>query len=100
MNSRRMASTKFISEPRQVRVRFCFLFDCPYVREFHYSITSKGLTRTAKELDVVQVPGRITGDFGRIALLHHHCSVPVHHTHRSLPLKMPSLESSGGNLRL
>src|SRR5271167_1124467 len=37
----------------------------------------------------------------RIALLHHRCgSVPVHHTHQSLPSKMQSSESSGENLRL
>src|SRR6185369_9428750 len=37
----------------------------------------------------------------RIALLLQHCgSTAVHHTHRSLPLKMQSSESSGGNLRL
>src|SRR5215470_1826089 len=37
----------------------------------------------------------------RIALLVHHCgSVPVHHTHLSLPQKRQSSESSDGNLRL
>src|SRR5258708_35680888 len=35
----------------------------------------------------------------RIFLLVHHCgSVPVHHTHQSLQLKMQPSESSGGNL--
>src|SRR5712664_2748151 len=58
MIGRRMASTKFISEPRKLRVRLCFPFDCPYVLEFHYSIASKGVIRTAKELDGDYVPGK------------------------------------------
>jgi hypothetical protein len=40
-------------------------------------------------------------DPAKIALLHHCCgSVPVHHTHLSLPSKMQSSESSGDNQRL
>jgi hypothetical protein len=38
---------------------------------------------------------------GRIAPLHHRCGlVPVHHIHRSPPLKMQSSESSGDNQHL
>src|SRR5258708_28586650 len=58
MIGRRMASTKFISEPRKLRIRLCFLLIVLMSWSFIVRERVKACIRKAEELDGVQVPNR------------------------------------------
>src|SRR6266478_9286980 len=112
IRGKRFSSSSFRISRASSRLVFCFRTRSLLISAaspIHTSKPNSASNRSnQREYPVASMPTRTqirrflaASGFDRISLLVHHCgSVPVHHTHQSLLLKMQSSESSGDNLCL